>query len=156
MRILLTETNLNIIMMAIWLFVFIMAVIVESQNAEVVSVWFGVGALVALVFTFIPGVPFWVEIIVFFVVSTLALLLFRPMVKKVLNKKMPKEELERIIGKTGRVASELKDDELFEVEIDGVTWRAIPSCQDTYLVNDKIVVKDIKGNKLVVEKEKEN
>ena len=148
-----SETALNFIMMGIWLGIFIVSIILEAESAQVVSVWFAIGAVFALIFTFIPKIPFYVEIIVFFGISILCLILFRPLVKKMLMKGMPKEEFENIVGKRGQVVSEIKDDRLIEVKIDGIIWRALTGDNEKYEIDDFVVVKDIKGNKLIIEKE---
>lgn len=153
MNVLITESTLNFIMMGIWLAVFIVSILLEAESAQVVSVWFAVGSLSALIFTFIPGLPFYVEIIVFFGVSLLCLILLRPMVRKWLKKGMPKEEDERIVGLKAQVVREIKDDKLLEVKIDGVIWRAIPDEKEEYQAGDFVRVLEIKGNKLIIKKE---
>ena len=63
-------------MWAIWLGIMIIMVIVECMGPALVSIWFAAGALVSLVlslFSLIPGVtiPWWVQVIVFVVVSAI-------------------------------------------------------------------------------------
>ena len=64
----------NTIMLIVWLSVFVLALIVEISTDMLVSVWFCIGALVALGVTYIPGTPLWVEILVFFAVTIISLI----------------------------------------------------------------------------------
>ena len=148
MNILITEHALNFVMMGVWLAVFIAALVFEVSTAEVVSIWFCIGAIFALIFTFIPKVPIFVEIIVFFVVSIISLFALRPLAKKWLKKGMPEKELDTIIGKEGTVAK-LENNELL-VKLNGVLWTA--NANQELKLNDKVVVTEVNGNKLLVEK----
>ena len=77
------------IMWIIWLAIMIVMVIVECMGPALVSIWFAAGALVSLILSllsFIPGVtiPWWVQVIVFVVVSAITLLALRPLTKSCL------------------------------------------------------------------------
>ena len=74
----------NTIMLIIWLSVFVLALIAEFATDALVSVWFCIGALAALGVTYIPGTPLWVEITVFFAISTICFIALRPLAKKLL------------------------------------------------------------------------
>ena len=56
-------------MWIIWLSIFVIMLIVEASTTELVSVFFALGALVAMIISFIPNVEWWVQLIVFVVVS---------------------------------------------------------------------------------------
>ena len=60
----------------IWLGVFVLTVILEASTQDFVSIWFAVGALVAIAISY--SAPFWVELIVFVVISAMALIFTRP------------------------------------------------------------------------------
>ena len=60
--------------------------IVEAIGPNLVSIWFALGALVALIVSFIPGVAWWIELIVFVVVAATTLLALRPLFKGLLKK----------------------------------------------------------------------
>ena len=69
-------------MLWIWLGVFVLAFVIEAITQDLVSIWFGLGALVALCIT--GFTDWWVQLIVFVAVSAVALLATRPLVKKIL------------------------------------------------------------------------
>jgi membrane protein implicated in regulation of membrane protease activity len=75
-------------MVWIWLGIFVVTIIVEAATQDLVSIWFSLGSMAALCVSF--GVPFWVEIIVFFVVSTITLIFTRPLVKKLMDRQIRK------------------------------------------------------------------
>ena len=55
-------------MWLVWLSMFVLSLILEASTEALVSIWFAAGALVSLGCSFIPGLPYWGEIIVFFAV----------------------------------------------------------------------------------------
>ena len=75
-------------MWAIWLGVFVIALIVEGVTTSVVSIWFALAAIVSLIVSFIPNVAWWVQLIIFLVISVATLFALRPVVSK-LNPEMP-------------------------------------------------------------------
>ena len=60
-------------MWIIWLALFVLMLVIEASGPALVSVWFSFGALIALIVSFIPGVSWWIELIVFTVVSAATL-----------------------------------------------------------------------------------
>ena len=67
-----------------WLVVIVIAVVVEACTVQLVSVWMAIGGVGALI-AGLCGAPFWVQTAVFAGVTALALLISRPMVKKVMH-----------------------------------------------------------------------
>ena len=154
-EIVISEQTVNIIMMSIWLSIFVFALIVEVSTNELVSVWFCGGSLFALIFTYIPGVPFFVEIIVFFVVSAALLFSLRPLSKKLLAKKISNESMniDAIIGRKGVILKPIKPLEAGEVRIDSVIWTCLSENEDDVINNDEVViVTKVSGNRLYVKK----
>ena len=70
----------------VWLSVFVIGLIIETGTTELVSIFFSFGALIAMIISFIPGVEWWVQLIIFVVLSGASLAALRPIVKKYLNK----------------------------------------------------------------------
>lgn len=140
-------------MIWIWLGIFVVALIAEAMTTDLVSIWFAAGSVIALILSAIPGVPFWVEIIVFFVISTALLLLIRPITKKYLLRNEVKSNIDEIVGKKATVIKEITELQMGEVKVNGVTWNAISSnkSKETIAVGKTVVVVAVDGNKLVVE-----
>lgn len=147
--------NENLIMLIVWLAVFIVALLVEIYTSALVSVWFCIGALVSLALTFIPGMPYWGEIIVFFVFSLISFLLIRPMVHRSLFRIRSSTNVDEMIHKKGVVIKDITGLEKGEVRVDNVIWTAIKRDQDDPIhQGDVVEVVSIVGNKLLVEKTK--
>ncbi len=151
----LSESTINIIMMSVWLSVFVLALIVELSTQSLTSVWFCGGAVAALIFTYIPNVPFFVEIIVFFVVSIVLLVSLRPLSKKILlkNQKEERMNVDAIVGKKGVILKEIKELDAGEVRIDSVIWSCLSEDGSEIEKEERVVVTKIIGNRLYVKKE---
>lgn len=137
-------------MLYVWLGVFVVALIVEGVTTELVSVWFAVGALVALPFGFFK--EFWISVIVFVVVSTVALIFTRPIVKRITQRRERKTNVDDVIGKKLKTITDITKFDAGEVKLNGIVYTAILRDNDDKTISkDKIVeVVSIKGNRLVV------
>ncbi|MBE6134121.1 MAG: NfeD family protein [Erysipelotrichaceae bacterium] len=139
-------------MWIIWLSIFVIMLIIEASTTELVSVFFALGALIAMVISFIPGVEWWVQLIVFVVVSGATLAALRPLVKKFFNKEKRNTNVDEFIGKKLSVI-DLNNDGVPEVKVNGLIWRIEGvDEEDKFNVDEKVEVVAIKGNKLVVRK----
>ena len=56
-------------MWIVWLSLFVVMVIIEVSGPALLSIWFAFGSLVSLIVSLIPGVPWWVELIIFIAIS---------------------------------------------------------------------------------------
>lgn len=139
-------------MWIVWLSLFILSVVIEALTTELVSFWFAGGALVSLILSFIPGVPFWIEIIVFTLVSALLLFALRPLVKKFLSKSSPKSNVEGMIHRVSTLEEDLSFLKPSKIYIGDVLWDVITERKDLFLEKGKLVeVVGVSGNKLIVE-----
>ena len=139
-------------MWVVWLSIFVVALIIEATTTELVSVFFAFGAVIAMIISFIPGVEWWVQLIVFVVLSGASLAALRPLVRKYLNKEKRDTNVDEFIGKKVNVI-DLNNDGIPEVKLNGLIWRIEPvDEEDKIAVGDKVEIVTIKGNKLVVRK----
>ncbi len=140
-------------MWIIWLSLFVVMLIVEALGPNLVSIWFSFGALVSLIVSFIPGVPWWVEVIVFVVISAATLLALRPVFRKYLKRNEFKSNIDSFQGKRGYVIEDITYLKPGAVKIGDVSWTAVPLDQKTEIKENEIIeVIGIKGNKLIVKK----
>lgn len=143
----------NIIMMIVWLIVFLIALLIEIFTEALLTVWFCVGAVVALLVTFIPGMPYWGELIVFVVASLISFLILKPLVSKNLKRIHSRTNIDTIIGRKGVLMKPISSLESGEVKIDGVIWTAIKRDSDEEMkTGDVVEVISVLGNKLLVKK----
>lgn len=138
-------------MWIIWLAIFIIGLVIEALTEELTTFFFAGGALVALILSFISGVPYWVEIIVFLAVSLVLLACLRPLFKKYFVRDTVKSNIETIVGKKGRLTKGIDLLNSGVVLIGDVEWTAITSKDDDIIKEGETVeVVAVKGNKLIV------
>lgn len=146
--------DINQYMFIIWLVVFVVAIIVEATTAELVSIFFAAGSVVALIISFIPGVEWWVQLIVFVVISAASLLGLRPLMNKFLKKEKRNTNIDEMIGKKGLMIKGCDELNYGEIKVNGVIWTAVSVDEKEEIkADEKVVIVAINGNKLVVKKE---
>ena len=140
-------------MWIIWLALFVVMLVVEASGPALVSVWFAFGALIALLVSFIPEVQWWIEVIVFVVISITTLLALRPVIKRYIKRNKINTNVDSFAGKRGYVIEDITYLKPGAVKIGDVSWTAIPvNTDETILENEIIEVVTVKGNKLIVKK----
>ena len=135
-----------------WLAVALAAGVLEAVTVGLVSVWFSVGAAAAA-FSAAFGLRFDVQMAVFIAASIVSLLLTRPFLKKVLHVKKTPTNAEKVIGQRGVVTSQI--DNVFEkgrVLADGLEWEARSEDGSRLEKGDIVIVKELRGVKLIVKK----
>lgn len=143
-------------MWVIWLVIFVIALVIEAIGPNLVSVWFSFGALVSLIVSFIPGVPWWVESIIFIAVSGTTLLALRPLFKKYLKRNVYQSNVDGLSGKRGHVLEDITYLDSGTVKIGDIKWNAVPADKDEKIhVGDVVEVVTINGNTLIVKKVEE-
>ena len=140
-------------MWIIWLALFVIMLVIEGAGPGLVSIWFSFGALIALLVSFIPGVAWWIELIIFVVVSVATLLALRPVVKRFYKRNNIRTNVDSFVGKRGYVIEDITFLKPGAIKIGDVSWTAIPiDNNEKILENEVIEVVAINGNKLVVKK----
>ena len=134
----------------IWLAVTAAALIVEFMTAELVSVWFVGGGLVAMLLAGL-GLDWYVHVPAFIVVSFLLMLCFRRLVMKKLNKGEVKTNAETVIGKEYELLTAIGFNQAGSIKINGVVWTAVAEDDNAEIpVGTKVVIQKIEGNKYIV------
>lgn len=112
-------------MYILWIIVMIAAVLVEAASFALLSIWFAVGAVAALIAA-ILGAGTGVQIGVFLAVSVILLAATRPLLKKFMPGKYIPTNGELDLGKTAVVIEKI--DSMAgtgRVRLDGVDWGAV-------------------------------
>ena len=71
-------------MSVFWLVAMVVLLIIEAAVPGLISIWFAIGALAALISALFHA-PVWLQLVWFLAVSILTLVLTRPLVKKYVN-----------------------------------------------------------------------
>lgn len=135
----------------IWIGGAIVFAVLEATTAQLVSIWFVVGAVAAAITTIFTDNVF-IQIAVFVAVSALALVLTRPISKKLTSAKKVKTNADSLIGKVGIVRTEINNTlSQGQITVNGQIWSAKTADDSvTVEVNKKVNVLEISGVKLVV------
>ena len=133
----------------IWLGVFVATLVVEFFTFELVSVWIAVGALVSMVLA-ICGVALEIQIIVCVAVSIACLLGLRRVALKFLNRNSDKTNVDLVVGQRVKIISEVNEDNLGTVRVNGVLWSVKSEDDKPILPGEYATVTKVDGNKLVV------
>lgn len=139
-------------MTQMWLIVFVILLLIEISTTNLVSIWLAFGALLAFFTSLLCDIA-WVQITVFFIVSIIALIATRPIVKRYMNPKIERTNYDSVIGKTAIVTKDIKKLEVGEVKVDGKFWSA--KSDDELKKDEEVEILRIEGVKLIV-KRKEN
>ncbi len=137
-----------------WLIVFVIFLLVEIITMGLTTIWFAGGALIAFLLA-LAEVGLVVEVIAFLLVSTLLLILTRPIAMKFFNQERQKTNAESLIGQKAIVLEEIDTIRgLGRVEINGMEWSAKTNQSDARIEVGAVVhIEEIQGVKLIVKKE---
>lgn len=139
----------------VWLAVTAFALIIEFVTADMVTIWFAGGGLVAMILA-ACGLEWYVHVPVFIVVSFAAMLVFRKMVIEKLGKGEVKTNAETAVGKDFTLLSPIAFGQAGSIKINGVVWNAVGENEDEVIDAGSVVtIKAIKGNKYIVKKKDE-
>ncbi len=135
----------------VWTIVLVVSIIVEAITVDLVSIWFGLGALVALIAGLL-GLGMTGQIIIFAIVSILCVLTCRPVAKKYLRVNTVKTNLDRVIGQHCLVTETITADTKGEVKVMGNLWKATSLDNMTIEAGKYAEVISIEGAHVVVKK----
>lgn len=107
----------------IWLVLSVLFFILEATTANMVSIWFGIGALAALFTSSLTNSTF-IQWTVFTAVSLLTLIFTRPFVKAILKKTKVTTNSDINIGKTATVIVAVSPSQDGRVRLNDVDWIA--------------------------------
>lgn len=135
----------------IWLLLMVVFLIVESSTVAMVSTWFAVGALAALVLSLLK-VELWVQVVVFLAVSCALLAALRPIVRKFITPKIVKTNIDSIIGTTGLVTQAIHNVKAQgQIKLGAMYWTARSVSGQEIPEGTLVRVERIEGVKAFVE-----
>lgn len=138
-------------MSIVWLVAMVALLIVEALVPGLVSIWFAIGALAALIAALLHA-PLWLQIVWFLAVSVATLVLTRPLAQKFVNSRTQPTNADALIGRDCVVTESI--DNLAgtgAVKIDGKVWTARSENENTcFAAGDVVTAVRIEGVKLIV------
>ena len=137
-------------MQVFWLIAMLVFLAVESASVSLVSVWFAAGALAALI-TALLGGELWLQIVLFIVVSGVALACLRPLVRKFLKPKIVNTNVDAIIGSEGYVIADIDNlSAVGQVKLGSMEWTARSTSGEPIPTGTRVRVDRIEGVKVFV------
>ena len=134
----------------VWVVLMVVFLAVEAITPGLTSIWFGLGALVALVSAFV-GAPVWLQAVLFFVVSIVALVLTRPLARKFVNKRVQATNADKVIGSQATVTERVDNIAgTGAASVGGRIWTARSAGGDVIEAGELTTVKSIEGVKLLL------
>ncbi len=136
--------------MILWLVLFVAFLTLEVITIGLTSIWFAIGALIALIAAGLDANVL-VQIILFVVSSIILMIATKPIVSKYLLKNREKTNYESVIGQRAKVTEQINNIEnKGTVMINGLEWSA-KSQEERVIELDTIVeVVGVEGVKVIV------
>ena len=138
-----------------WLILFILLVVIEIATMGLTTIWFAGGALAASLASGI-GLPIWLQVGLFLVVSLVLLIFTRPVAVKYFNKDRTKTNIESMIGTQGVVTGEIDNLQgIGQITVGSMEWTARSvNPNDKIAVGTVVIVRRVEGVKLIVEEKR--
>ena len=134
----------------VWLVILAVMIVLEIFSLGLTTIWFGIGAIGAAIVSWM-GYGIWVQLIVFAVLSVMAMAVFRPLAVKYLNKDKEKTNIDGVVGEVVVVTKEINNEMAAgEVQLNGMSWTA--RSQDGRVIPEaeRVTVVSVQGVKLIV------
>lgn len=134
----------------IWLVVIVLSIVIEAATAQLVSIWFVAGGLAALIAGMCDA-AIWLQILLFLLVTGIALLATRPLVKRMMHFKRTETNADRYIGKEGVVTVPIDNIQgTGQVMVLGSHWTARSVDGTPIPAGADVIVNRIEGVKVLV------
>ena len=133
-----------------WLIALAVLAAVEAATVTLVSLWFALGALVALITSlFVSNI--WIQFAVFLVVSLVSLLVIRPLTRRYVTPTQVATNADRAVGAEGVVTETIDNlNASGQVTVNGAVWTARSEEDGTIPKGTTVTVLRIEGVKLIV------
>ena len=134
----------------IWFALLIVFVAVEAATVNMVSTWFALGSLAALIIALIGG-ELWLQVLVFLTVSAVALALLRPLAKKYFTPRITRTNVDALVGKTCMCVSAIDNVAgCGQVKVGDVEWTARSTTGEPISVGEQVKIDRVEGVKVYV------
>ena len=135
----------------IWFVLLLVFLVVEACcPIHLVSIWFAAGALVAMIASFF-GAAFWLQAVLFLLVSCSLVALLWPFIKKFLNPKLAKTNIDAVVGSEGYVTAEINNIAATgQVKLGAMEWTARSTSGNPIPMGTLVKVDRIEGVKAYV------
>ncbi len=135
----------------LWLVLLVVFAVAEGLTAGLVSIWFALGAVAALVTSFATD-SLLIQVIVFAVISVITMAIIRPLAAKFFTPRHEATNADRIIGSTAVVVVPIDNvNGTGQVKVGGKIWTARAPGEAIIPEGTKVKILRIEGVKVFVE-----
>lgn len=108
----------------IWLILLVVFLGAEAATVSMVSLWFAVSAVVALLVALLGGAV-WLQATLFLVISAALLAVLRPLVRRYITPQVTATNVDSVIGSMGRVTADIDNMSAEgQVKLGAMEWTA--------------------------------
>ena len=134
----------------IWLILLILFLIMEANTVSLVSAWFAVGALAALIASLFGSTPA-VQTVLFLVISTACLACLLPLVRKFIQPKIVPTNTDALLNSQGYVTEDIDNLAAHgQVKLGAMEWTARSTSSEVIPKGTLVTVDKIEGVKAFV------
>ena len=137
-------------MSVVWLGLMVVFLLIEAGTVALVSLWFAVGALAAILVSLLGG-NIAIQSVVFLAVSCVLLALVRPILRKYYTPRITRTNVDSLLGSQGLVTKDIDNvTGSGEVKLGAMTWTARSTDGSPIPAGTQIRVDRIEGVKAFV------
>ena len=137
-------------MLWLWGGVAVVTLVAEIATTALVSIWFTIGAVGALIAA-AAGVSPLAQLLIFLLLSIVSLLLIRPLTRRLVGTRVIPTNTDRLLGMEAKVTEGIDNDNAAgAVYVDGKTWTARSANGHPIATGELVEVAAIEGVKLIV------
>lgn len=137
---------------AIWLIVAVVLAVIEASTAQLVCIWFALGAVCAMI-TAIITENVLIQVLIFIFSTAVFLILTRKIVRRLTDVKASKTNADSLIGKEFIVLEEVDNlKETGTLKVSGTVWSVRNTEEGVIPSGTKVIIEKIEGVKLFVKK----
>ena len=134
----------------LWFVLLLVFLFAEAATVTMVSAWFAIGALGALVANFL-GAKFWLQVVVFLAVSGISLAALRPLARKFFTPKLTPTNVDALVGKTCLCVGDIDNlASTGQVKMGDVEWSARSATGEPIPAGTEVKIDRVEGVKVYV------
>ena len=136
----------------IWAAVTVLAIVVESMVGDLITMWFIPAGVLCFILSLLPlNIPLWLQVLIFFAVAALLIILSKTIWKKLFTKRpVERTNLDSVVGEDAVVIETIDNIQgKGAVKVKGKVWSAISEDDSMIEANELVTVKEIRGVKLI-------
>jgi len=134
----------------LWFVLLVLFIGAEAATVTMVSAWFAVGALAAVIAALLGG-QLWLQIVLFLGVSGISLAMLRPIAKKYFDPRITRTNADALAGKTCQVVAPINNlTAQGQVKIGDVEWSARSTNGEAIPAGTQVRIDRLEGVKVYV------